>query len=1006
MRKFNSFKPVAGSSRSQFFARTVLSVAVGLLVGSAAFAQKSEGTIYGTAKAGTAVTITSMDTGAKRQVQADAAGNFVLPLLSPGDYHLESGDVKKQVVVAIGSGTRVNLTAPDAPVDFLIALEGVSVVAKRERPAIDVSSQESNTVFTAEQIQQLPVSRAVNAVAQLAPGVVKAGTGYGDMPSFGGASVAENGYYINGFDVTNIRNFLAYADLPFEAIGQQQIKTGGFGVEYGRSMGGIISLATKQGTNEWRGGLSLSYVPSSSNTSPDVMNREPTAAGTYWLFNSPQRSQSLVSNFYLGGPLIADKLFGFALLESPSRTYDVYNQSASYTATQNKPNGLVKLDFLPLDGHKLEYTYINNKKQTDYLDYTSATAYSTTHDGSAGASSLTEGGLVYILKYSAYLTDDLSISALAGNVEYQNPSTSGYRVSARNCPRVRDVNGANLGCWVPPGFGVGYARDASAPAFDMDNRDAFRVDLEYNLASHRIRAGIDSQTFTSTQGGGAYYSGGYFYRYRVLAGTSLNTVATSAGTPYAEEYVYNTTTGSYKVQNTAKYIEDSWQVTPKLMLYGGLRWESFDNRNGDGASFVKANDLLAPRGGFSFDANGDSTLKIFGNYGRYYIPVASNTNVRMTQGELYQVTYYTYTGRDGTTKAPVGKTQVGPVVNLGADGSLPNPASIADQNLSPMSQDELIIGFQQAIAKGWTGGVKYTRRMVNNGMDDYCDHTALASYIKTNVYSGFVDNLPSCILINPGRPITIAVDLKDDGKLSNVTIPNEATGLVTYTREYNALELSIVKEFDGKWGGAASYTLSRSVGTAEGYVNSTIQQTDAGVSQDFDFGKLSDGSNGPLPNQHQHALKIYGAMSLTDNIRLGLNFSAISGRPLSRIGFVPSDSGGVSQGYSTASSYYYLDSSGKTVLGQRGDQGETEWVKQLDLQLAYSEKLSKNEKYTVQLDVFNVLNFQAVTDVNQTNDYSRATTTVGQVGQLSQNYGLPLAYQAPRAIRISARYEF
>lgn len=1005
MNQFSSQMSIPGSSRSKrskLFSRTVLSVAVGLLVGTAALAQKSEGTIYGTAKAGTAVTITSMDTGAKRQVQADAAGNFVLPLLSPGDYQLESDGVKKKVVVAIGSGTQVNLTAPDA-------LESVSVVARRERPAIDVSSQESNTVFTAEQIQQLPVSRAVNAVAQLAPGVVKPGVGYGDMPSFGGASVAENGYYINGFDVTNIRNFLAYADLPFEAVGQQQIKTGGFGVEYGRSMGGIVSLATKQGSNEWHGGVSLSYIPSSSVTAPDVMDREPSRPGAYYLFNSPQRSQSFNTNLYLGGPLLPDKLFAFALLESPNRTADVYRQSSSYTATQNKPNGLVKLDFLPFDGQRIEYTYINNQKQTDYVDYTSAKQFATTHDGDGGKSTMTEGGTVNILKYTGYLTDDLSFSALAGKVEYQNPMTTGYRTSGKDCPYVLAIDLSSLGCWTPPGYGSGYGRDASAPLVDMDNRDAFRVDLEYNVSKHRIKVGLDNQTFTSSQAGGAYYSGGKYWRYYAPAST-INGVAQPTAVPYARERVYNTTSGFYKVLNTAQYIEDNWNVTPQLMLYGGLRLESFNNMNGDGESFVKAQNLLAPRGGFSFDANGDSTLKVFGNYGRYYIPVASNTNVRMTQGELYTHTFYTYANKDSRTLAPLGLTQVGPVVFVGgSDGSLPNAASIADQNLKPMSQDELIIGFQQALAKGWTGGVKYTNRRVNDGMDDYCDHGQMAAYIKANVDAGFRDNLPQCVLVNPGRPITIAVDLKNDGNLSNVSIPAASTGLATYTREYNALEFSLAKEFDGVWGGAASYTISKSVGTAEGYVNSTIQQVDAGVSQDFDYGRFTDGGYGPLANQHQHAIKLYGTASVTDKIRVGLNFSAISGRPTSRIGYVPcTDPTLAINGcnYGVASSYYHLDSSGKTVLGQRGDQGETEWVKQLDFQVAYTEKLGKAEKLTLQLDVFNILNGQAVTDIDQTNDYSRATTVVGQVGQLSMNYGLPMAYQSPRAIRISARYEF
>ncbi len=92
------------------------------------------------------------------------------------------------------------------------------------------------------------MARDINAIAILAPGVVRGDPdlGGGSLPSFAGASVAENGYYINGFDVTNIRNFLSYSNLPFEAIGAQQVKSGGYGAEYGRSLGGVISIVTKR----------------------------------------------------------------------------------------------------------------------------------------------------------------------------------------------------------------------------------------------------------------------------------------------------------------------------------------------------------------------------------------------------------------------------------------------------------------------------------------------------------------------------------------------------------------------------------------------------------------------------------------------------------------------------------------------------------------------------------------------------------------------------------------
>ena len=42
------------------------------------------------------------------------------------------------------------------------------------------------------------------------------------------------------------------------------------------------------------------------------------------------------------------------------------------------------------------------------------------------------------------------------------------------------------------------------------------------------------------------------------------------------------------------YIEHSWKVTKNVLVYGGIRSESFDNKNADGVSFVDRKNLLAP----------------------------------------------------------------------------------------------------------------------------------------------------------------------------------------------------------------------------------------------------------------------------------------------------------------------------------------------------------------------------------------------------------------------------
>ena len=516
---------------------------------------------------------------------------------------------------------------------------------------------------------------------------------------------------------------------------------------------------------------------------------------------------------------------------------------------------------------------------------------------------------------------------------------------------------------------------------------------------------MDNQTFKSAEAGGSSFSGGQYFRDFLATTGNVNGVAVPIDTLYTRLREANTTSGVYAVENSAKYIEDSWRFQKDLFLYAGLRWESFNNKNGDGESFVKKDNLLAPRLGASWDVNGDASFKVYGNAGRYYIPVASNTNIRATRSESYTQSFYTFTGRDPVTQKPLNLVKIGDTVVI-SDGALALPATIADTNLQPMSQDEFILGFQKAIAKGWTFGTKFTKRKIRNGMDDWCDPPTVGSWANANGFPLFdYHTMAGCQLVNPGKDVTLMMDVQNDGVLKPLTIPGAATGLVVYTRTYNALEFSLDKAFDGKWGGSASYTFGKSKGTAEGYVNSTIDQEDAGASQDFDFGTLTHGAKGYLPNDRRHQVKLFGVFAVNENVKVGFNLNSTSGRPLSRIGFVPSTTPGDALLYTSASSYYYLDPTGTTVLGQRGDQGRTPWTHTLDVQAAYTKKINANT-LTFQVGVFNLLNSNTVTEFNEINDFSRGTTTVGSAGRVSLNYGLPTSFQPPRSIRLTTRYEF
>ncbi|MEN9705533.1 MAG: hypothetical protein RLZZ393_1412, partial [Pseudomonadota bacterium] len=654
----------------------------------------------------------------------------------------------------------------------------------------------------------------------------------------------------------------------------------------------------------------------------------------------------------------------------------------------------------------------------DIVDYTNAKPYSTLHDGIGNNSHYITGGTVAIGKYTGAITDNFTVSLLAGRVtDLTGDPVKGARAAGLDCPVVLDVATAELGCWTGPFPGVGAKDYGLGP--DEDIRKAYRVDLEYKLASHTIKAGLDSQKFDSAAAGGSFYTGGHYYRYynipvsgtiNGVGGYTRGPVLGQAGCPtncYVRDRIYKTTSGVYSVENDAWYVEDSWKVNDRLMVYAGLRGESFNNKNGAGETFVKADNLTAPRLGFSFDASSDRTTKIYGNAGRYYIPVSSDANIRSTQGVIYTQNYYTFTGIDPVTKAPTGlSASIGTPQNLST--AIPNSATIADTKLAPMNQDELILGIQHKLESRWVIGAKFIYRKINDGMDDFCDTTAFENYAVSKNFTNFDPaSLAQCVLVNPGRDVHIAMDVNNDGKLVVQTIPASFLKLAKYERTYQAVELSAEKPFDGKWGLRASYVYSKNRGTAEGYGQSTIHQLDAGLSQDFDFASFSDGAYGNLPNDRTHVFKVFGNYQIAQHLRAGFNMTASSGRPISCIGYVPPtvfDYAGSSQ-YSTASSYYCSDANGKSVLGHRGGVGRTPFTTQLDTQLAYVRDDLKAGKFTLQADIFNLFNNRKPISVMEQRDFSRQTTD-GVANTLYQDYLLPTGYQAPRTVRITARYEF
>jgi len=951
-----------------------LAVATSFGMATPALAGNDDGTIKGVVTsqanqslAGATVTIKNTQTGFTRTVTAGEDGQYRFPSLPVGSYQVtiaKDGYQTETVEVAV----RIGETNIDVPLTQ-DGIERISVTGSSVA-MIDVTSSESALNIGAVELSRIPVPRTSTDVALLAPGTTRGDSGFGNLASFGGASVAENAYFVNGLNVTNFRNGLGGSTIPFEFYEEFQVKTGGYSAEFGRSTGGVVNAVTKSGSNEWEYGANLYWEPKSlRDESPNVLNYD----GSMSIYNGADSTDSIEGNIYLSGPLIKDTLF-FYVLYNPrdiSEEYATGGGSTLYTEDSDDAFWGGKVDWNITDSHILEFTAFSDQRTT--LQARAGYDYTTGETGTFGApSELKRGGDNMSLKYTGYITDDFTISALWGENKADLTNSSPNDTA---CPAIYDDRGSALtplGCF-----------STFAPSQGEDKREAFRIDGEYYWGDHLLRFGYDDETNTSIDR--TFYSGGIYYRYYNSGNTggSIDGVAFDEPTDVVRARVYESG-GEFETISSAYYLEDIWTITDDITATIGIRNESFDNKNAQGESFIKVDSQWAPRLGITWDVNGDGDSKLYANYGRYYLPIAANTNIRMAGAELFTEDFYLLdsVNADGT---PVFDESTLFSSHVYSDGTVPDVAEVLDTSIEPMYQDEFILGYQFMLNDEWSIDIKATHRDLASVIDDITIDNAILENgwdYHGNVY----------VLTNPGTDITTSYDTDGDGTLEEVNISAEDLGYPDPVRKYHSVQIAFERAWDDVWMLRGSYVWAHSYGNAEGYVKSDNDQDDAGLTTDWDFPQLMDGAYGDLPNDRRHTVKVFGAYSVTENLRLGANLLVQSGRPLNGFGAsYPSDDTWVDIGY--GQTYYRGDG---TYL-PRGSYGHTPWLVQLDLSAQYDMEIAGADT-TFSVDLFNVLGANTVTGYDENAESG--------VDESNDDFMLPTNYQTPRYVRFSASIRF
>jgi outer membrane receptor for ferrienterochelin and colicin len=996
-----------------------IALAVGLGGTGVVLAQSTTGNIFGTAQPGDSVQI-SGNTGISREVPVDASGHYQLNNLPVGTYNVDlkrNGaivDSRKNVSLTVGKGSDVSFAAA-ATAASAQSLDSVTVTAN-SLPPVDVSTVDSRTVITSEQLARLPLGRTAEAIALLAPGAV-AGSGYFSGPtgnalvSIGGGSVTENAYYINGFNTTDPLSGFGGISLPYGAIDQQEVLAGGYGAAYGRSAGGVISQVGKRGTNEWHFGAQVLWEPRGTRSTPGndhyIISTANTNAGDIFNYNKRDNQMRTVESAYVGGPLIKDKLYIFLAAEQEKVNQDrVTSQDAPnyYDRSYRNPKYYGKLDWNINDSNILEVTGASNKSNYSAgvygFDYSTLTRGAYIGRDTAGNPLNKSGADLYSGKFTSYITDDLTLTVLYGKMK----GTYYSQVPQTNNPHI--ITPANQDPAITGGGQIVNDNPTTRvfdPTHESTNRN-LRIDLSYHIGDHTITGGIDNQDVRDTNDGQTTSGPGYAWEYGKKAngivpiagegpGDSSYVAPAGGNGYYVDRYVYQAT-ASVRVKQRAQYLEDSWQVNDRWLVKLGIRNDQFTNYNGVGQPYLRlTTPQWAPRLGATWDVNGDSSLKIYANAGRYYLALPASVALRSAGQSLYTREYFNYTGIDAlgqpTGLTPIDTATGGPISANREYGVPRDPVTAASRNLKSEYQDEFILGFDKTLGNKWVYGAKATLRKLRNAIDDVGDADTIQNVlIRQGVDPATIGPIQGSYLFNPGRASQFLVP-NTNGGYYTANVSNADFGFPALKRNYYSLEMYLEHPYDGKWYGKVDYLWSKSYGNSEGQVRSDIGQADVSATVDWDFPTLMQYSGGELSNSRRHVIKAYGSYQLTDEWLLSGNVTIASGSPKSCLGFFGADQSDPT-GYGSYYHYCYGQPS------PPGSMGHNPWTYLVDVGVEYR-PVWADKKLGFSVNVFNLLNKR-----DQLAMYPQA----GQTGAEDPDYRTTLFQTTPRYARFAITYDF
>ncbi|MHB0968895.1 MAG: TonB-dependent receptor [Thermoanaerobaculia bacterium] len=765
-----------------------------LLVTAAAFGQSVTGQLGGTvtsegaALPGATITVSSPSLQGVRTTVSNVNGQYNFQALPPGDYTVKF-ELEGLSTVTRTVKVPLNATAR-ADADLRVEAVAVAITVTASAPAV-LETTEIQQNFEKDLIDELPVARNVNAIADLSPGV--AFNGPRGAMQISGSFANDNLILVNGANVQENLRGQARPLFIEDAIQETTVITGAVSAEYGRFTGGVVSSVTKSGGNEFSGTFRDSF------TDPSWTN-----ASEY----GEEKSESTLNEVYeatLGGRIVRDRLWFFLagrLAETEAIGGYLQLTGTPVMNTTENERYEVKLTGQITPSHSLVANYLDNPL--------------TVSGGNFQLGGYELNGLDPEIEqaedFMAAHYNGVFGSNLLGEVHYSERTFTFIGFGGEN---TDPYLGTPL-VQVAGGRGV-----ANAPYFcgsaecddETRDNDLLTAKLSYflgtaGLGSHDLVAGYE--TFNETRVSNNYQSPTnltvWIYNTPAKLENGVPIFEFSDGDTVEYYPVMIKSVGS-DITIDSLFLNDKWDLNRYLSFNLGVRYDKTTAEDSQGNATAD-DDGISPRLGIIYDTFGDGKLRLNAGYSTYVGRLAEGVQgAGSAAGDPWGIYYY-YDGDPivGTSDQVV--RQVIDWFNSQGGTDYANWQGAYDPALS-------IGGFSTRLAGGlvapsvdeWTIGAGWQITPNSFIRANYVDR------VWNDYYGQFTNTTTGSVV----EPIT--------GAEADLTLI-ENTDLLE--REYQGIDVTARTRFFNRFQAGANYTWSELKGNAEGEGTSGGPQSEGG----------------------------------------------------------------------------------------------------------------------------------------------------------------------------------